>query len=407
MQDGKQLSLEQIKEFLEGSQEWEFEGQQREQIYAWVSGVLRQQRYRQQGRRGKGLLRRYLAKMTGMSRAQITRLIARYGEAGEVRASTYRRHRFANKYTRADSVLLAGVDEAHETLSGPATRQILKREYVEYGQAEYERLATISVAQIYRLRKQAVYRQRLLQCNKTRPTPIAIGERRRPEPEGRPGYLRVDTVHQGDREGVKGVYHINAVDEVTQWQVVGCTPAISEAWLEPLLASMLKQFPFVIRGFHSDNGSEFVNHTVAKLLGKLLIEQTKSRPRHSNDNGLVEAKNGAVIRKHMGYSHIAARHAERIQGFYEEHFNRYLNFHRPCAQAEVEVDAKGKQRRRYRRYQTPLETLLALPKPKQYLRPGVRLASLREIARHMSDTQAARQMQRAKQTLFLEMRRSA
>jgi transposase InsO family protein len=303
--------------------------------------------------------------------------------------------------------LLASVDEAHETLSGPATRQILKREYVEYGQLEYERLATISVAQIYRLRKQAVYRQRRLQFNKTRPTPLAIGERRRPEPEGRPGYLRVDTVHQGDREGVKGVYHINAVDEVTQWQVVGCTPAISEAWLEPLLESMLKQFPFVIRGFHSDNGSEFVNHTVAKLLGKLLIEQTKSRPRHSNDNGLVEAKNGAVIRKHMGYSHIAAPHAERIQGFYEEHFNRYLNFHRPCAQADVEVDAKGKQRHRYRRYQTPLETLLALPKPKQYLRRGVTLGSLREIARHMSDTQAAKQMQRAKQTLFMEMQRSA
>jgi IS30 family transposase len=252
-----------------------------------------------------------------------------------------------------------------------------------------------------------VYRQRRLRFSKTRPTPVSIGERRRPEPEGRPGYVRVDTVHQGDREGVKGVYHINAVDEVTPWQVVGCAPAISEAWLEPLLASMLQQFPFVIRGFHSDNGSEFVNHTVAKLLDKLLIEQTKSRPRHSNDNGLVEGKNGAVIGKHMGYSHIAAPHAERIQGFYTEHFNGYLNFHRPCAQAEVEVDAKGKQRRRYRRYQTPLETLLALPKPKQYLRQGVTVKSLQEIARRMSDTEAARQRQQAKQTLFREMRRSA
>jgi len=407
MQDGEGLGLEQIREFLEASQDLQFEGKERRQVYEWVTSILRQHRYGQQGRAAKGLLRRYLVKMTGMSRAQMTRLIAQYGEEGQVKTVGYRRHRFASKYTRTDVALLASVDEAHETLSGPATRQILKREYVEYGQLEYERLATISVAQIYRLRKQAVYRQRRLQFNKTRLTPIAIGERRRPEPEGRPGYLRVDTVHQGDREGVKGVYHINAVDEVTQWQVVGCTPAISEAWLEPLLKSMLKQFPFVIRGFHSDNGSEFVNHTVAKLLGKLLIEQTKSRPRHSNDNGLVEAKNGAVIRKHMGYFHIAAPHAERIQGFYEEHFNRYLNFHRPCGQADIEVDAKGKQRRRYRRYQTPLETLLALPKPKQYLRRGVTLALLREIARRMSDTQAARQMQRAKQTLFTEMRRSA
>ncbi len=114
-----------------------------------------------------------------------------------------------------------------------------------------------------------------------------------------------------------------------------------------------------------------------------------------------------MIRKHMGYSHIAAAHAERIQAFYQEHFNRYLNFHRPCAQADVEVDAKGKQRRRYRRYQTPLETLLVLAKPAQHLRQGVTIRSLQQIARTISDTQAARQMQRAKQALFLEMRRSA
>lgn len=407
MQDGEKLNLEQIREFLEASQNLQFEVRDRRQIYEWVTNILRQHRYGQQGRAAKGLLRQYLIKMSGMSRAQMTRLVAEYRAKGEVQAGGYRRHRFASKYTRADMALLASVDEAHETLSGPATRQILRREYSEYGQVAYERLATISVAQIYRLRKRAAYRQRRLHFTKTRPTPLAVGERRRPEPAGRPGYLRVDTVHQGDREGVKGVYHINAVDEVTQGQVVGCTPAISEAWLKPLLESMLKQFPFVIRGFHSDNGSEFVNHTVANLLGKLLIEQTKSRPRHSNDNGLVEAKNGAVIRKHMGYSHLAAPHAERIQQFYQEHFNSYLNFHRPCAQADVEVDARGKQQRRYRRYQTPLETLLASSQPKQYLRRGVTLKSLQEIARRMSDTQAARQMQQAKQSLFGEMRRSA
>lgn len=99
--------------------------------------------------------------------------------------------------------------------------------------------------------------------------PVSIGERRRPEPNGRPGYLRVDTVHQGDLDGIKGVYHINAVDEVTQWQVVGATAQISEAYLLPVLEAMLEQFPFRIRGFHSDNGSEVINHTVAKLLNKL------------------------------------------------------------------------------------------------------------------------------------------
>jgi transposase InsO family protein len=134
---------------------------------------------------------------------------------------------------------------------------------------------------------------------------VSIGERRRPQPNGQPRYLRVDTV-QGTWTGVKGLYNITSVDEVTQWQVMGAAQQISEAYLLPVVEGMLAQFPFRIQGFHSDNGSEFINHTVAKLLNKLRIEQTKSRPRHSNDNGLVECKNGAVVRKHMGYTHIAA-----------------------------------------------------------------------------------------------------
>jgi transposase InsO family protein len=126
------------------------------------------------------------------------------------------------------------------------------------------------------------------------------------------------------------VYHLNAVDEVTQWQGVRAAGQISERWLLPVLEAMLEQFPFRIWGFHSDNGSEYINHRVAQLLNKLLAEQTKSRPRHSNDNGLAECKNGAVVRKHMEYGHIQAGHAEAINKFYRDHVNPYLNFHRPC-----------------------------------------------------------------------------
>jgi len=124
---------------------------------------------------------------------------------------------------------------------------------------------------------------------------------------------------------------------------------------------MLRQFPFRILGFHSDNGSEFINRVIAGMLQKLLIEQTKSRPRQSNDNGLAETKNGAVIRKHLGYGSIDAAHAERLQEFYSAHFNPYLNYHRPCAQADIEIDEKGRQQRIYRRYQTPLESCSPWP----------------------------------------------
>ena len=376
MQSGERLSREQIRAFLEGSEEVQFAGRHREEVYRWVEQTLRQQKYGELGRADRGLVRRYMQKMTGMSRAQITRLIRQYQQGGPVRPKRCQRRRFPVQYRRADIELLAQVDEAHETLSGPATQKILQRECYDFGDQRYERLARLSVAHLYRLRRSRTYRQRRVAYQPTRPTAVAIGERRRPQPEGRPGYLRVDTVHQGDRDGAKGVYHINAVDEVTQWQVVGATPQISEAWLIPVLEAMLAQFPFRMRGFHSDNGSEFINYKVAKLLNKLLIEQTKSRPRHANDNGLAESKNGAVVRKHMGYGHIAAPHAAAIEAFYEQYFNPYLNFHRPCGVPELAVNAKGKEKRVYRWYATPWEILRQLPGVAGYLRPDVTIAEL-------------------------------
>jgi transposase InsO family protein len=405
--EAEKLSLQEIETFLLAAKEVRFEASQREEVYGWIERLLCQQEYVRQGRRARGLLRRYIGKMTGLSRAQLTRLVGRYVATGQVGKKATRRHRFPQRYTSADIELLARVDEAHESLSGPATRRILQRELQEYGKAEFQRLAAISNGHLYNLRRNPRYRQQRKNYQKTRPSAVAIGERRRPDPGGRPGYLRVDTVHQGDTGNAKGVFHLNAVDEVTQWEIAASVERISETYLEPVLATILTQFPFVIHGFHSDNGSEFINQTVAKLLNKLMIEQTKSRPRHSNDNGLAETKNGAIIRKHMGWGHIPAAHAERIQQFYSAYLNPYLNYHRPCAQADVEVDAKGRKRRRYRRYQTPLETLLSLPQPQQYLRPGLNLATLKRIAGLMSDTQAARRMQEAKHRLFAQLRKTA
>ena len=400
MQASEKLSLEQIQAFLTASDEVRFVGRNREEVYGWVNQTLRQQRYEEWKRSGRGLVRRYLAKMTGMSRAQITRLVTLYRQGEEVKPKPYRRHRFAQRYTRQDIELLAEVDEAHEVLSGPATQKILQRAYHDFHEAPYHRLAGLSVAQLYRLRKSRTYRQRGMVYQATRPAKVTIGERRRPEPDGRPGYLRVDTVHQGDLEGVKGVYHINAVDEVTQWQVVGATEQISEAYLLPVVEGMLAQFPFEIRGFHSDNGSEFINYRVSELLNKLLIEQTKSRPRRSNDNGLVEAKNGAVVRKHMGYTHISAPHAEAVGNFYEEYFNPYLNFHRPCGVPELVVNAKGKTKRVYRWYATPWEILRQLPGLAGHLKSDVAIQDLERQARAQTDMAAAKEMQQAKQKLF-------
>ena len=402
MQNAEALSTGQISEFLKGSQGIEFAGQSREEIYAWIQRTLVAQEYHRQGKKQRGAIRAYLAKVTGLSLPQITRLIRQYVKTGKVQAQSYTRRRFPSKYTAADVKLLAEVDRVHERLSGPATRRILQREYQQFGHPDFQRLSELSVSHLYNLRASAGYRKHAAVFQTTRPNAVSIAERRKPDPQGQPGFIRVDTVHQGDWDGAKGVYHINAVDTVTQWQVVGSTSKISEHFLMPVLEAILHQFPFRVVGFHSDNGSEFINHTVAKLLGKLLIEFTKSRAYRTQDNALVEGKNGAIIRKHIGYGHIASEHAEALQKFYTAYLNPYLNFHRPCGFATVSLDARGRRQRRYKAqdYATPYEKLKSLPEPASYLKPGVSLAQLDAMASRMSDTECARKLYAAKAQLL-------
>lgn len=402
IENAEGLSPAQMAQFLAVSQPIEFSGQSQSEVYGWVQQILLQQQYWQQGKKQRGVIRAYLSKVSGLSLPQITRLIRQYRQSGQIRAQSHRRHRFPRRYTDADIALLAEVDRAHQWVSGPATKRILEREFQLFDNQQFQRLAGLSVSHLYNLRRSAAYRKRAAHYEPTRPTQTSIGERRRPEPNGQPGYLRVDTVHQGDWQGAKGVYHLNAVDAVTQWEVLGCTPKISEPYLAPVLEAMLEQFPFPLLGFHVDNGSEFINHVVARLLNKLLVELTKSRPYHTLDNALVEGKNGAVIRKHIGWGHIPAEHAERIDRFYRQHFNPYLNYHRPCGFATVVVDARGKRKRIYKagEYMTPYEKLQSLPHAEQGLKPGLSFPQLDRLAHSASDTEWAQRMKTAKEKLL-------
>jgi hypothetical protein len=402
MEKAEKLSLAEMQAMVQASEEVRFAGKERRQIYEWVQRVLVDREYATQGRKARGVVRAYLAKMTGKSMAQITRLIREYRKSGEVRGVAYRRRRFAKVYTDADVRLLAQVDRAHERLSGPATRRILERENQEYGQAGYARLAQISVAHLYNLRKRPDYRKAAGYYEVTRPTAVSIGERRRPDPQGRPGYLRVDTVHQGDWEGHKGVYHINSVDAVTQWEVVGCVSKISESYLIPIFEAMLEQYPMPVLGLHFDNGSEFINYKMQGLLKKLAAEFTKSRALHTTDNALVEGKNGAVVRKHIGYGHIPSEHAGRIQDFYIRYLNPYLNFHRPCGFATVIVNEQGKRSRKYplADYATPYEKLKSLRGSGVMLKAGLSWQGLEGTAKSASDTEFAEGMRRAKGELL-------
>jgi hypothetical protein len=407
MQKVERLTLEQMREFLAASQELVFTPSRRGEIYDLVERTLGRQQYLGLPKKDKGVVRHYLTTLSGRSLPQITRLIRQYRQSGAVRPRRPRRRRFPVRYTAGDIALLAAVDAAHEGLSGPAVRRILWREYTVDRKEAYQRLASISSSHIYNLRRRAAYRQHHVHHTLTRARTVGIGERRKPSQRGQPGYLRVDTVHQGDTSTREGLYHINAVDALTQWQIVGCCQTISESHLIPVVEAMLHQFPFRIQGFHSDNGSEFINYRVEKLLHKLLVSEfTKSRSHRTSDNALVEGKNGAVVRKHIGHEPIGAEHAGEFQRFYMAEFNPYLNYHRPCGFATVEVDGRGKRRRRYRLgdYRTPYEKLRSLGQWESYLKPGVTAAFLEQQAGRMSDTECALRMQQRKRKLLAESR---
>ena len=285
----------------------------------------------------------------------------------------------------------------------------MEREWAVYGHMAFRNISRISIAHLYNLRRSHLYRSITKRYTRTKPAVVKIGERARPAPGGSPGYIRIDTVHQGDHNGEKGVYHINAVDEVTQWEIVASVEKIAESYLATVLESMLAGFPFVILGFHSDNGSEFINKTVARLLNKLLIRFTKCRPRHTNDNGLVESKNGSVLRKHLGYAYIPQACAEALNRYYSEFLNPYINFHRPCFFSVSVTDHRGKVKKTYpyQEVMTPYEKFKSLPMAERYLRPGVTMEKLDDIANQMSDNEFAERMVKARSNLFQNVSRWA
>ena len=396
-------TIDQLSAFLEGTQRVAFEvASDKDSRYQWIQRTLVKFRYKSLRKPDKGVLIQYLVKVSGYSRQQITRLVKQYRDTGRLVRRQRTAKGFSRRFTDDDIRLLVTMDMRHNTPNGLTMKKLCERAYVVFDEQAYQRLASISVAHLYNLRKSTPYLRQRRHQEKTRSKTSHIGERRKPQPDGKPGYLRIDTVHQGDWDKQKGVYHINAVDEVIQMQMVLSLEKISERYLIPILKQLLADFPLVIQGFHSDNGSEYINKRVAELLEKLRIEFTKSRSRQTNDNALVESKNGHVVRKIFGHGHIPQRWASLINDFNRQHLNPYINYHRPCLFPVIITDSKGKQRKRYpyQSLMTPYEKLKSLPDADQYLKPGITFEILDAIAYRQSDNEAADELQKARRQLF-------
>jgi len=403
----KLKTIEEMALFLSGSQAIAFAvASNKRERYQVIEQLLRRFNYVNLTRQEKGIFIQFVMKITNYSRQQMTRILKKYRATGQVTPGQKTVNGFERRYNEADIKLLAELDKRHDTPNGFMVKKLCERAYTHFKEQAYKRLSNISVSHIYNLRKCSGYIKYRCHYEKTKSIRGAnIGERRKPINNGKPGYIRIDTVHQGDIDGKKGVYHINAVDEMTQFEVVVSVEKISEAFLIPALEDLLASFPFKIINFHSDNGSEYVNKVVARLLKRLLIEFTKSRPRTSNDNALAEGKNAAIIRKTYGYSHIPQYFAEKINQFNEVILNPYVNYHRPCLYPTTIVDHKGKEKKKYeyKNMMTPYEKFKSLPNASQYLQEDITFKKLDDIAGAITDNEAADLLQKQRKLLFNEI----
>ena len=405
MNDDHLGSVAQLKEFAKWGDGAKFKSSSsKRETYEWIGRTLGKFKYRSLRKKEKSIVKKYIITMTGYSEGAVDKFIRIKKEVGTLIPKDERtQNSFVTVYEPSDIALLAKVANVTLGQNGRAIKEMMRSTYLDYGDVKFEKLAKISVSHLYNLKKTATYETENLTYTKTLPVQRDIGERRKPRPDGTPGYLRVDSVHQGDKDKEKGVYHINLVDEVTQMEHVGCVEKISEYFLLPLLEELINSFPIKVIGFHSDNGSEYINKQVASMLQKMLVEQTKSRSRHTNDNALVEGKNGAIVRKYMGYAHIPKGHAKKINDFDREYLNPYLNYHRFCGFATIEIDQRGKEKKKYDTYLTPIRKLLSLPDLEKYLKENVTKESLITEEKKISHYDAAKKVYDEKVKLFTEI----
>jgi hypothetical protein len=396
MDDSRLTNLNQIQKFLESSQELVLTLDTTVDKYQFVKHVIDRFNYSTLKRKEKKIILFYIKKITGYKKAQVMRLLKK-ALVGNLQVKEYKRFNPNIIYKPRDIKLLEQTDELHSRLSAVATKEILRREYTVFGNPAFANLSHISSSHINNLRQAQMYKASWV--NGTKAREINIGKTKKPENNSIPGSIRVDTVHQRD------VFHINAVDEIIQWEVVACVPQITEEYLSPALQLLLEQFPFVVFNFHSDKGVEFVNKVVANILNKLLINQTKSRSRHCNDNALVESKNASIIRKNMGYQSISrdAKTVAAINDYYQNYFNVYLNYHRPCLfVTETITDEKGREKKIYGQATTPYEKLKEVSKEKHanFLRSDITLEKLDTLAYQKSDNEFAKILRHEEQQLF-------
>ena len=384
--DARRLqTLDQVRNFLDDDRAIP-QTQSREDACRLIEHTVAHFDYARLRKADKGLVRSYLGVVTGLSRAQITRLLKQHRTTGGLsdRRGVPRRP-FPRRYTNGDIELLAQVDSLHGALFARATRRLLRRAYEVFGDQRFERLAGISKGHLYNLRHSPRYLES--QGATRNPIRLASRERWRPLPFPHPGHLRVVTVHRGDSGALAGLYLLELVDEVTGFHFVGSVTHLDPSELIPIVQALRRAFAFALVDFHVDRELQLGKRPVAALLQSLHTERLAG---------------ASVPQLHSAYPRATNRYVDAINVFFEQTLAHYLNYHRLLFFPSERVDARGRTRVVYRDadIMTPYERLRSLASASDCLTPGTTLAHLDAVASAMSDNEAAHAVSEARDRLF-------
>ena len=380
-------TLDQVRELLEDDRTIP-QVQSRADAYRLIEQTVARFDYGRLRKVDKGLIRRYLRSATGLSRAQLTRLLKQHRTTGALtdRRGAPRRP-FPRRYTKADVELLGQVDALHGTLSARATRKLLGRAYELFGDRRFARLAGVSKGHLYNLRRSPGYqRLRGTGPDPTQPLRLPNRQRWRPQPFARPGHVRVATVQSVDTDPFGNLYLIELADEATAFRVVQAVAHLDTSHLIPAIHTLRRDFPFTVVGFHVARDSKPAERRVATLLQTLhTVPATEGLPRPRLDQ-----------------PREADRDVAAVNAFLEQTLATYLNYHRLCSFSSERVDAGGRIRVVHRDadIMTPYERLRSLPEASACLTPGTTLAQLDAVAAAMSDNEAARAVAETRDRLF-------
>lgn len=189
----------------------------------------------------------------------------------------------------------------------------------------------------------------------------------------RPGEMGADLVgHDGGYGGGEHLFTLVVTDRVTQWTELRAVLNKAQKWVFQALLWTRKKLPFELRGLHTDCGTEFINHHLARYCGQEGIRFTRSRPQRKNDNNFTEQKNFEVVRKHIGYlRHEGAREVAALNRLYAV-VRLLVNFCYPSQKLVEKTRQGARTRRTYDAARTPYQRVLAAPEVAEAVKERLR-----------------------------------